>query len=337
MKRLVRILLGIVVATVALALLGLGWLMLRYPIQRPAPAERIAATPERLARGEYLVQHVTGCLHCHSEAMVDRFGAPPRPGTLGQGGFVFTHALGVPGRLSAQNITPDRETGIGAWTDGEIVRAVREGVSRDGHALFPMMPYKAFRLLSDDDAQAIVVYLRTLPAIRHAVPARELDFPLNLIVRTIPEPLSEPARAPSSARDHIAYGKYLVTIAGCAECHSPHDAQNKPIPEGGLSGGWEMRGPWGRAVTANLTPHSSTFVGRAPKEAFIGRFKSFEDMEGDNAPPADPHRNTPMPWTALAGMTEDDLGAIYDYLRTLPPNPRSVVTFPDAAPRAQLP
>src|SRR5213075_2550331 len=91
----------------------------------------------------------------------------------------------------------------------------------------------------------------------------------------------------------------------------------------------EMKGPWGRVVTANLTPAGDTYIARASKAEFIGRFKAFANMTADTAPVVQPGQNTVMPWMAFGGMTEDDLGAIYDYLKTVTPIDHKVVTFPD--------
>jgi cytochrome c553 len=320
-----------VLALGAIALLGIGvsWLAIRKPAARPATAMKIEATPERLARGKYLVENVAECLGCHSDH-VDRFGLPIKPGTEGEGGFVFDAKLGVPGLVCAQNITPDPETGIGAWSDDEVLRAMREGVDRKGDALFPMMPYVHYREMSDEDAKAVVAYLRTLKPIRHGVPAKKIDFPVNLIVKFIPKPIEAPVTAPDPTKDHLAYGRYLTKIGGCYECHTPHDEKQRLDEARAYAGGWEMRGPWGRVITANLTPAPDSYVGRATKEEFIGRFRSFASMDASTAPAAQKGRNTVMPWLAFSHMTDADLAAIYDYLKTVPAVPNKVNSFPEA-------
>lgn len=328
--RLVKVL-GLILAVLVLALGGaIAWLALRSPAMRPPSTEEVEATPERLARGKYLVVHVADCLGCHSDFHGDRFAIPLKAGTEGQGGYPFDAKLGVPGLVQAQNITPDPETGLGAWTDGEIMRAFREGVNRNGEALFPMMPYLAFRAMSDEDARAVVAYLRTMKPIRNETAPRRLDFPVNLLIKFAPKPLEGPVEAPD-ARDTLAHGKYLVMLAGCGECHTPHDDKGQAILGEAFSGGWEMVGPWGRVVTANITPDPGNYMGQASREEFIARFKSFESLDGENAPPAEPGRNTVMPWPRFAGMTEEDLGAIYDYLKTVKPIAKKVIPFPDAA------
>ncbi len=326
MKTFFKVLGLLLLVVVALGAIGISWLALRKPAQRPVRALKIEPTPERLARGRYLVHHVTDCLGCHSDHTTE-FAMPIKRGTEGIGGFVFDENLGFPGVVAAQNITPDRETGIGAWTDDEILRAIREGVDRHGEALFPMMPYAGFRHLSDEDAHAIVAYLRTMQPLKNEVPAKSIDFPVNLFIKFAPQPVEAPVTAPDR-RDSVAYGKYLTTISGCYECHTPHDEKNNVIAERAFSGGWEMKGPWGRNFTANITPHPSTWVGQTSREEFIGRFRAYANI--NDSIPVPKGRNTIMPWRAFSGMTEEDLGAIYDYLKTLPPIDHKVNAFPDA-------
>src|SRR5499427_5712691 len=326
-----RIVLRILLVLVVVAGLGVAWLALRRPAQRPPSAEKIEATPERLARGEYLVERVSDCFGCHSDHHWDRFAIPVKSGTKGQGGYPFDAKLGVPGLVQAQNITQDKETGLGDWTDGEILRALRKGVNRKGEALFPMMPYEAFHEMSDEDAKSVVVFLRTVPPVRNPVAPRHLDFPVNLLIKFAPKPLTGPVAGPDR-KDTVAYGKYLAEIGGCYGCHTPRDDKGNFIPGSDYSGGWVMVGPWGKVVSANITPHPDNYLGRASRDEFIGRFKSFETLGGANAPVAPPGRNTVMPWSVLAGLTPEDLGAIYDYLKTLKPIQKKINSFPDAPP-----
>jgi hypothetical protein len=254
---------------------------------------------------------------------------PVKPGTEGQGGFPFGGEFGVPGLVCSQNITPDNEFGIGLWSDDEVMRAIREGVDRSGNALFPVMPYMHLAYMSDEDARSVVVYLRTLKPIHRSVPARSIDFPVNLLVKFVPKPITRPVPDPDP-NDRVRYGAYLARVGGCIECHSPHDDKGRLIESRLFSGGWTMIGPWGRNVTPNLTPAKNAYLGRNTREEFIGRFRAFSSMDASNAPPAGKGRNTIMPWMALSRMTDHDLGAIYDYLKTLEPIDNPVNPFPDA-------
>lgn len=326
MKTFLKIVGGVVLLVIALIACAVIWLAVRKPASRPPSAEKVEATPERMTRGKYLVEHVSPCLDCHSDHVL-KYTTPVKPGTEGQGGFIFDKNIGFPGVVAAQNITSDTEFGLGKWSDGEIIRAVREGIDRNGDALFPMMPYEHFRSMSDDDVKSVVVYLRTLKPIHKSVPEKHIDFPVNLFIKFAPKPIDGEVKTPD-LHDTIAYGKYLSTIAGCYECHTPHDDKGMRIAEKAYSGGWEMKGPWGRNFTANLTP-AGAYMSHATKDEFIGRFKSFASMDANTAPDVPAGRNTVMGWTVYAGMTENDLGAIYDYLKTVKPIENKVVTFPD--------
>jgi mono/diheme cytochrome c family protein len=326
MKRFLKIV-GIAAGSIVLLVaLAIGAMFMFCPRSRPVSAEKIEQTPERVARGRYLAQHVSPCIECHSERLTDRYTMPIRPGTEGSGGLDFSEG---DFRLFSANITPDAETGIGKWSDDEVLRAMREGVRKDGEPIFPSMPYQLFREMSDDDARAIVAYLRTLPAVRKAVPKREIPFPMNVIMRSIPKPLEHPVPAVERTNT-VAYGKYLSTISGCVFCHSPKDDHMQNIEGREFSGGFEMKHATGRVVTANITPDPNTFVGRSSRAEFIAHFKAMQSMNASNAPVAPKGRNTIMPWLAYSGMTEEDLGAIYDYLRTVKPVANVVNSFPDA-------
>ena len=226
MKTVLKVVGGILLGIVALAATGLSWLALRKPAARPVSSLRVDPTPARLARGKYIVEHVADCLGCHSDHLDDRYGFPVKAGTEGQGGFVFDAKLGIPGVVCAQNITPDPETGIGRWSDDEVLRAMREGVDREGNALFPMMPY---------------VHLREMS-----------DFPVNLIIKFTPKPITSPVSAPDSHKDRVAYGRYLTKIGGCYECHTPHD--EKQQLEGMIDAWFEDRGETWQAIGQNLPP-----------------------------------------------------------------------------------
>ena len=327
MRLFMKFVAGALLAVVVLAAAVLTFLTMKKPAMRPAEDVRVVSDAATLERGRYLVEHVADCLGCHSDHEWNRWASPVKPGTEGQGGFVFGKNEGVPGVVAAQNITPDAKTGLGEWTDGEIIRAMREGVSRDGEALFPMMPYNDLRTISDEDAQAIVTYLRSLRPVSNATPERRLDFPMNHIVKFMPRPLDGPVAAPDRNSDPVGYGGYLVNMAGCGVCHTPRDEKGKPIASMRFAGGWKMVGPWGAVTTPNITPHPDTYVGRASREEFIGRFKAWASYTAETSPITPSGSNTIMPWLAFSGMTDEDLGLIYDFLQSLDPIEHKVVTW----------
>jgi hypothetical protein len=324
MKTSLKIFGGVVVLLLVAAAAGLGYLFYAFPKVPAAGEYRIEATPERLARGKYLNDHVLGCTTCHSERDWTRFSGPVKPDTIGVGGQVF--ALGPAGTLYSKNITP---AAIGSWTDGELLRSVTAGVSRDGTPLFPLMPYPHYGVMADDDIHAVLAYVRSLKAIENInIPERDLNFPLNLIVRTIPAPAAPGTRPPVS--DKLAYGRYMLRSALCADCHTPIDDQGTPLPGMDFAGGMEFVETGYRSRSANITPDADTGIGTWTEQQFIDRFKSFEGITPPMLSETERRQNSTMPWTAYAGMTREDLGAIYAALRAQKPVVSRITRFPDA-------
>jgi mono/diheme cytochrome c family protein len=313
-----------VVALVAGA--GLAYLYARYPAVPPPEDVRIQATPERLARGEYLVENVAGCVVCHAEREWTQYSAPVIASTKGQGGQRFGFGA-EPFVLYAKNITP---AGLADWTDGELLRAITMGVSRDGTPLFPLMPYLRYGRMARDDVEAIVAYLRTMPAVpAQPVPARTLAFPLPLIVRTMP---TTPSHRPvPAAADRVAYGEYLVNAAVCADCHTPMDDQGAPIPGMTFAGGTPFSpNGVGLVRSANITADAGTGIGTWTEDQFVGKFQAYRDVPPRTLSGPERLQNTEMPWTYYAGMRDDDLRAIYAYLRSAPPVVHRVEKFGNA-------
>ncbi len=141
----------------------IGWRPLIGPRTRPLTARKFQSTPERLARGQYLVLNVTDCMGCHAEHYWTAHDAPILPNTLGAGQDM-SHLKGLPGKVYSPNITPDVEMGTGNWSDDQLARAIRENVSHDGRALFPFMPYLDFHHMSDEDLASVsYTCVRCLP------------------------------------------------------------------------------------------------------------------------------------------------------------------------------
>lgn len=305
--------------------LALLYVSQALPNVSDAPALEVALTEERLARGEYLAHHVMLCADCHSERDFSKFSGPPKPGTTFVGGDVFDHSMGFPGTFVAANITP---YGIGNWTDGELFRLITTGVKRDGEPIFPVMPYHNFGQLDREDIEAVIAYLRTLEPVVSDHPVSEADFPFNFILRTLPKEASLSAKPPTS--NTVAYGKYMFTAAACAECHTQFEGGKFTGPLGG--GGREFLFPDGSVVrTPNLTPHE-TGLKHTTQEDFIALFKKYADS-GYVLPTVQPGAlQTVMPWAMYAGMTPEDLGAIYTYIQTLEPYENAVERFTPATP-----
>jgi mono/diheme cytochrome c family protein len=323
MRKLLRVV-AVVVMVLVVGVAGLlMWVRFGLPDVGPAPEISVDRSPERVARGAYLANHVMVCTACHAERDWSTFAAPPLPGTAGRGGEVHDQRLGFPGSYVSTNLTP---FGLGDWSDGEVLRAVTSGVSKDGRALFPIMPHPAYGQLDREDVEAVIAYLRTLEPIEYTPPASSSDFPMNFIINLIPKPAAFRERPVES--DRAAYGEYLVRAAVCEECHTEMDkgkAVGAPFAGGmvfPLADGSVVRSP-------NLTPHL-TGLGSWTEEAFVARFRA---AAGPPQPVSPGGFQTVMPWRAYAGMTDADLGAIYTYLRNLPPTERVVERFTPAAAR----
>ena len=323
MKTLLKIVAGLVVLLLVVAACGYGYLMFAYPKAPPPTNVKFDTSPERLARGKYLADHVVGCTTCHTERDWTKFSGPIKAERLGAGGQVFN--LGPAGTLISPNITP---AAIGSWTDGEFLRAVTQGVTPDGRPLFPLMPYPHFGAIAEDDVHAVLAYMRSLKAIEGEAPVGKLNFPLNLIVRTIPGPNTFGQRP--SPSDQVAYGKYMTKAALCSDCHTPIDDRGTPLPGMDFAGGQEFLESGYRTRSANITPDASTGIGSWTEQQFIDKFKGFENPTNVTLAEHERAQNTPMPMTMYAGMERDDLAAIYAYLRTLKPVVNRVDKFPDA-------
>lgn len=296
------IVLGIIVIGIAIA-----GLYISKALPNTGPAEKLIVeiTPARVERGKYLANHVTVCMDCHSKRDWTKYSGPIN-GNFGGGGELFSKDFGFPGNIYAPNISPYN---LGSWTDGEILRAITTGVRNDGSALFPIMGYHRFGKMDREDVLSIIAYIRTIPSVENKVPATSLDFPVNLIVNTMPEK-AEFSKIPES-NNSVAYGAYLVNAAGCAECHSQAE-KGQVIKGTELGGGMKFIQPSGVVVSPNISFGEGSAIAAWDKEMFIQFFRSF----ADSVPALGNKTNTPMPWTMYGGMTREDLAAIYDYLKT---------------------
>ena len=286
----------------------------------PVPEVRSSIDPAVIARGEYLVYGPAHCVECHASSFEEFQKVLTGQKVPLQGGTRFEAA--PLGAIYSKNLTPDPETGIGRYTDGEIARMMRYNVRPNGRAsVGPMMP---FHNMSDEDMIAIISFLRSQPAVRHQVPDNEWTIP-GKVIRSLsssfkprdPAAVHPPKTAPEE-KPTKERGEYLARyVANCVGCHTPlHDTTFEPIgPD--FSGGEEFepmplpgadKHTWFR--TPNITPRQGSALMKFPDRAtFVARFK----VGGRQ------HAGTPMPWESYSRMSSDDVGALYEFLRSLPP------------------
>ena len=290
----------------------------------PPASIRVELTPARLARGKYLFHTICDCVGCHAGRDFTRFGGPVIEGTIGQG-FVFPPELGLPGTLVAPNITPDKETGIGNWTDGEKIRAIREGISRDGSVLFPMMPYPYFKQMSDEDVYSIVAYMNALPPIKNRLARSSIKFPVSMFIKSVPQPAG---KVPEPDRSTPAkYGEYLATLGGCAECHTPAE-KGQIIRSKLFSGGQEFNVGVAVVVSANITPDLDTGIGKWSEQTFLDKFYQYKRYHDEGPPKIGPESFTLMPWLSYCQLPPEDLKALFAFLKLQVPIYHAVETHP---------
>lgn len=282
------------------------WRVILGPRARPLRNIRFERTPTRLKRGEYLVQGPLLCFGCHSDRDWSKPGAPPVAGKEGAG-----HSFaedGIPW-LIAPNITPDRETGAGTWTDDMLARAIREGVGHDGRALFPEMPYVFLSSLSDEDLASVVVYLRTIPAVHNALPKTRVPWRMRMRFTGMPQPITRPQGPPSNG-EYARYGGYIARLADCAACHTNHRPPDSPTAGKLFAGGSAFTSPLGPVFTANITPDPSG-IGYYDEAMFLRVMRT--GKVGARV------LNPSMPWYWYRNMSDDDLKSVFAGLRAVPP------------------
>ncbi len=257
-----------------------------------------AQKPSLVERGRVLMEGVVACGNCHIPR--DDKGQLQRNKGL-SGGLLVDIA---PITAYPSNITPDRDTGIGQWTDAQLAKAIREGIRPDKSVIGPPMPIANYRHLSDDDLAAIIAYLRAQPAVRNAVPRSTYRIPLP----TSYGPPVGKVKAPP-ARDKLRYGRYLVEIGHCMECHTPRNEKGELVLAKLGAGGQVIEGPWGKSVSRNLTPTglkdwTDAQIAKAIREGV--------DRSGQ------PYR-PPMAFEFYKNISDADMSAIIAYLRSLKP------------------
>lgn len=278
----------------------------------PAPTAQVS---ESVAHGSYLAL-VGGCIFCHTPALdkyknptlddlkilaFSELGALDTTNRAFSGGRDFP--LGPLGTIYSRNLTSDKETGLGKWTDDEIKTALRTGKTPSGHILFPLMPYPTFTHMAESDMDDLIAYLRSLAPISNKVEYQDaLQGPAPL-------PLSDVPKTPPDPKDTEARGKYLISsILVCSDCHTPTDATTgAPNFDMYLAGGQPFDGPWGTVYGGNITPDKDTGIG-SWTDAELRTFLTTGVYPNGR-------RAVVMPWQITQALTSDDLDAVIYFLR----------------------
>lgn len=273
--------------------------------EAPYPGIKASTDTAIIAKGRHLVLNTAHCVGCHSAANVDSIDFNKTDLPL-SGGRMFD--IGI-GKVYSKNITPDMETGIGRYTDAEIARALYYGVRPDGTVVFDFMP---FHNISMEDMTAIISYLRVQKPVKNKVPANTLDIIGNLVKAFMVKPVGPTGEIPLAIKKDTsaAYGRYLaMSVAECNGCHTERNLAGEFTgePFGGGAPMDENNG-FPALTPPNLTPDPSGRIYGWSQEMFINRFR-----QGKLIP------YSPMHWSSFKHMTDDELKAIYNYLKTLKP------------------
>jgi len=278
-----------------------------------------------LEKGEYIANHVALCIHCHSQPDDAKFSGPIVPGTEGGGGYAFTPGHGIPGTVFGRNITADTETGIGSWTDAEVLRAVTQGISRNGDTLFPLMPYYVYNHMAKEDILSAIAYIRTLKPIKNKVKQRQLMAPIAAFYNSAAlQPSIDNNKRPPET-DKVAYGGYLTAFASCSDCHTAVGPKGMDMTKE-FAGGHTFDLPTFKVNSANITSDTATGIGKWTEEMFMAKFLPYRQEKNYNY--AAGKQNTIMPLSMYSGMKDEDLGAIYAYIKTLKPISNKVEKYP---------
>jgi mono/diheme cytochrome c family protein len=273
----------------------------------PYPVLQATTDPVLIEKGRYLAYGPATCAYCHvpkSEwPLLDRGEMPPLAGG---------HAFPLPfGTFYSANLTPDARTGIGRRSDRELARMLRHGVRADGRAAMPFMEYQA---MSDEDLTAILSFLRAQPIVHREVPDHSLDLMGKAIFAFLIEPAApRGARRTSPRGATIERGEYLANdVASCVACHTNRSLMDGTFVGPKFAGGLKMdfvADPTKVQAPPNLTPDPRTGrITQWSEQDFVDRFRRGPTFA-----------ESLMPWGAYRRMTDEDLRAIYRYLRTLDP------------------
>ncbi len=259
-----------------------------------------AAAQASIERGTYLVNTVLTCANCHSPK------GPPEA-TAGKDFSGFLRFDEPPFDVTASNITPDKETGIGNWSTAEIKKTLRTGVRPNGVPLAIIMPTGFYEVMSEADMDSVVAYLQSLKPVSNRVPdpVYKMNIPRQIF------PGAEKPMRDSDMTDPVKKGFYLATIAHCMECHTPLGPKGRDFVGNLGRGGFEFKGPWGVSVSRNITSSKEKGIGAWTDDEIKRAITHGVSRDGSPLKP-------PMGFEYYAKMTSTDLDAIVAWLRTVP-------------------
>jgi mono/diheme cytochrome c family protein len=271
----------------------------------PYPAIKASADTAIIAQGKHIVLGAGHCVDCHSTTKnVDSVLKAGGEVAL-TGGREFALPFGT---FYTRNLTPDKETGIGNMTDGEIARVLRYSVKKNGESVLPFMP---FQNMSDEDLTAVISYLRSLKPATNKVPDHKYNLLGSVIKAFMLTPVGPTGKVVKAVKRDTtaAYGRHLVmNVANCNECHTRRDEIGRYVGEP-LAGGSTFKEPGKPDLTPpNLTPDTSSRIFGWSQDDFIKRFRLGRVIPFSH-----------MPWESFGRMTDDEFKAIYKYLKTLKP------------------
>jgi mono/diheme cytochrome c family protein len=313
LRKILLVLVGLVVLVVAACALFVASRQ-NLKFDRPYPPVTSSTDTSVIARGHYVVRSVVNCAQCHGDT-TQRAAALAGADVPLSGGYNWVIP---PGTFYARNITPDSGTGIGRFSDGAIARALRHGVGSDGRALLPFMELQG---LSDEDLVAVVSYLRSQPPVHNLVPAHRYNLLGKVVKATVlanPVGPNQPPPKASPRGATVENGRYLVESVGlCWACHTQRDEKTGELTGprfGGATDFKESSDPKRVWAPPNITSDPTTGrLGRMSEDQFVARFRAGRVLPG-----------SPMPWQGFQRMSEEDLRAMYLYLKTVPPVTRDV-------------
>jgi mono/diheme cytochrome c family protein len=258
------------------------------------------AQSDLVKRGDYLVNGVLTCGNCHT----------PKGPTGDIMDKAFSGGLSwdePPFKVTAPNITPDKDTGIGNYTDAQLKNVMRKGIKPNGTPVAMVMPSGFYEIMTDRDLDAVIAYLHTLKPISNKV-----ADPVYKMQQHHPIPPGADKKfTDADLSDKVHKGFYLATVAHCMECHTPMGPRGREFDTKLGAGGFDFPGPWGVSTSRNITQSKTKGIG-AWSDAEIKRaITTGVSKDGSKLKP-------PMGYHYYATVTADDLDAIVAYLHTVP-------------------